>query len=365
MAGLTHLKIKGFKSIKELDLEIKPINVLIGANGAGKSNLVSFFRMIDHIQSERLQRFIGLQGGANTILHYGAKTTAEIVADLEFDGEEAPYSYQFELTAAPPDQLAFTNEKYIQGHFESNFSYPGNFSPEAHASLNIESDTLAKEIITLLQNCRAYQFHDTTDRAEIRTNIYRGDHRYLRDDGGNLPAYLLLLHEKHPEYYRRIISVIKLCAPFFKDFKFVFMGANDVNVGLNWIDASRDYVFGAHQLSDGTLRFIALTTLLMQPESMLPSTIIIDEPELGLHPYAISLLASMIRKASHYSNIILATQSIRLLNEFEPEDVIVVDREDGASTFNRLDLDDLKEWLEEYDMGELWEKNVLGGRPSR
>jgi predicted ATPase len=117
-------------------------------------------------------------------------------------------------------------------------------------------------------------------------------------------------------------------------------------------------------LSDGTLRFICLTTLLLQPKSLLPDTLLIDEPELGLHPFAINLLADMLQEAAESKQVIVSTQSVELLNAFQPEDVVVVQREEDASVFKRLDKAALSDWLaDDYSLGELWKRNILGGRP--
>lgn len=137
------------------------------------------------------------------------------------------------------------------------------------------------------------------------------------------------------------------------------------SVILQWNEINTDLVFSAHQASDGTLRTIALLTLLLQPADNLPDVLILDEPELGLHPYAINIIGGLIESVSHHSQVILATQSPLLLDCFEPEDIIVVERRNRQSYFDRLDGSNLKDWLEEYCLSELWNKNIFGGRPSR
>jgi predicted ATPase len=157
---------------------------------------------------------------------------------------------------------------------------------------------------------------------------------------------------------------VRLAAPFFDDFKLRPVPTNPELIQLEWSQTDSDYPFRASQLSDGTLRFICLATALLQPSP--PPTMLFDEPELGLHPYALTLLATLFQQPSKGvggGQIIVSTQSASLLNEFAPEDVIVVERVEGQSTFRRLDPADLSEWLQEYALGELWQKNVLGGRP--
>jgi predicted ATPase len=213
----------------------------------------------------------------------------------------------------------------------------------------------------LLRGARVYHFHDTSAAAKVKQSGDLNDNEALRSDASNLAAFLFLLKSKHPESYRRIASTVRLAAPFFDDFRLRPSPFNEQKILLEWSEKNSDAYFNAHAFSDGTLRFICLATLLLQPE--LPSLIIIDEPELGLHPYAIQLLAGLVRSASQKAQVILSTQSVTLVNQFSPEELIVVDRKDGASEFRRLSPQELESWLESYSLGELWEKNVLGGRP--
>ena len=122
-----------------------------------------------------------------------------------------------------------------------------------------------------------------------------------------------------------------------------------------------DLYFDANDLSDGTIRFICLTTLLLQPNP--PTMILIDKPELGLHPFALNLLASLFRIASKKTQIIASTQSSTFADFFEAKDIMVVDRVDNATTIKRIDDKQLQEWLKDYSIGELLQKNLLGGNP--
>jgi predicted ATPase len=183
-------------------------------------------------------------------------------------------------------------------------------------------------------------------------------------DAGNLAAFLLRLCETNGgSAYKRIVKTICLIAPFFDQFDLEPAGPNKKEVILNWWEKGSDQVFGPHQLSDGTLRAICLVTLLMQPEDELPDLIIVDEPELGLHPYALNLVASLFKKASHHKQVLISTQSTSFLDNFDPEDVIVVNRKGKESEFERPDPIKLESWLQEYSLGEVWEKNVIGGGP--
>ena len=183
-------------------------------------------------------------------------------------------------------------------------------------------------------------------------------------DAGNLAAFLLRLRKENGEsVYQRIVTTIRLIAPFFDDFDLEPTGPNKNDIILNWREKGSDQVFGPHQLSDGTLRAVCLVTLLMQPENELPDLIIVDEPELGLHPYALNMVAALFKKASHRTQVIISTQSSSFLDNFDPGDVVVVNREGKESQFSRPDLEKLEAWLDEYSLGEVWEKNIIGGGP--
>jgi predicted ATPase len=187
--------------------------------------------------------------------------------------------------------------------------------------------------------------------------------RFLYPDAANLPAMLYLYRERYPTAYRRIVAAVKAVAPFFEDFVLEPLRLNPRNIALHWRAKGADYEFGPHQLSDGTLRAIALFTLLLQPEEDLPGLIVLDEPELGLHPAALAVLADLLKSASRHSQLLIATQSAALIDHFEVDDIVTVNLQDGCSTFERLDSERLKDWLEEYTLSELWQRNVIGGGP--
>lgn len=376
---LKEVEIKGYKSINSegQSIEFGDVTVLLGANGAGKSNLVSFFKLLNHMTTGGLQLFVGQQGSAESLLHYGAKITPEIHAKLRFEDEKSNKDvYNFTLSHAGGDSLVFTRENmtwfrsqktkpfeidFGAGHSESKL-------PEKAKSMQEEKASKAcKILLSLLHSCRVYQFHDTSNLAKIRNYGYIGDNEYLRGDAGNLAAFLHVMQNKKEwgKYYQRIVRHIRLIIPQFGDFVLKPSPLNEDQIRLDWKEKDSDYRFGPHQLPDGGLRFMAMASLLLQPPELMPGAIFIDEPELGLHPVAISALAGMIRSASEYSQVIIATQSPRLVDEFEPNVITVVERDQrkNCSLCKKLDEDELKEWLERYTLSELWEKNVFGGRP--
>ncbi len=365
MDSLTCLELSGFKSLHSTTLDFTSLNVLIGPNGAGKSNLISFFKLLNWMTPApgNLQFFVGKVGGANALLHDGASTTPEINAALTFETSDGRNEYAMRLNYAAPDTLIFADERY-------RFTPPGKqhdwtLLGAGHREMRLieqaeQGKRSARYILNLLKRCVVYQFHNTSESARIRQRWDINDNRFLRDDGANLAPLLLRLRDVEPRAYARIVEVIRLIAPFFGDFVLEPIAHS---VLLQWRERGSDAIFGAHQASDGILRAIALITLLLQPAEELPSVIILDEPELGLHPYAINIIAGLLKSVSLHRQVILSTQSMTLIDYFEPEQIIVVDRPDRASMFHRLDPVKLQDWLSEYSLAELWEKNVLGGRP--
>jgi predicted ATPase len=365
---LKKLELFGFKSIRKMELKLKPINVLIGANGAGKSNFIEIFRFLKSLKNNNLQFYIGKTGGANCLLHYGTSATNEMYTCLSINTDKSSIKYRMRLTAMVGDTLIFAEESLL-GSLNGKSTPIEQSLGAGHKEtlLNVaeyQNDLMAKTVSKKIGNYQVFHFHDTSDTARLRANCDIENNHALMSDGSNLAALLYKLRDTKRPYYDRIVKTIRLIAPFFKDFV-LKPEINPHYIQLRWQDRNSDYEFRAHQLSDGTLRTMVLITLLLQPVTDLPTLIVLDEPEIGLHPYAINIIASLIHTVSEQTQIILATQSCTFLDRFEPENIIVVEQEQGLSSFKRLDSASLKEWLEEYTLSELWEKNVTGGHPSR
>lgn len=368
--SITKLSLTGFKSIHEIvAMELRGMNILIGANGAGKTNLTGFFRMLSFIAAGSLQEFVGRSGGAASMLRNGPKCTQSIEAELETGGCGASLRYSFRLSYAAEDRLIFADERVLhRGQGEDapliTRSLGGGQRESVLCSARSMEDPVLLRIAKSLSSIGIYQFHDTSPESRLRGSCDAEDSRVLRSDGGNLAAVLRALRERHGGHYDRIVEVIRLIAPFFADFALEPVNGDSPRLSLRWRAKGEEYEFGAHQLSDGTLRFMALATLLLQPDERLPSLIVIDEPELGLHPVALAMLANLFQEASSKARILVATQSADLVSFFEPEDVIVVDRRAGTSSFRRLHSTELSEWLDEYTLGDLWRKNIILGGPT-
>ncbi len=367
MPKLQSIEIKGFRSIKEMKLRIEPINVLIGANGAGKSNLIAFFKLINELMGRRLQRHIGATGRATSNLHFGPKVTSQLEAKMEFEVENGTDSYRMRLFHAAGDSLIFAEETL--SFLQTGYTQPKTVSLGAgHQETRLgssaaEGESAAKALNHLMNRCRVYQFHDTSPTARIRQYGYVGDNRWLMPDAANLAAVLYELQSHRETVYCRIVAAIRQVAPFFEDFDLEPAGPGNNEIILNWRHRKSDLRFGPHQLSDGTLRAICLIALLLQPKENLPYLIVVDEPELGLHPYALQVIASLFRAASRHAQILVGTQSGAFLDAFEPEDIVVVERNGEATEFDRPGAEKLDAWLEDYSLGEVWEKNIIGGGP--
>ncbi len=360
LGRLQHIKLKGFRSIRELDLELLPLNILIGSNGAGKSNFISFFKFMNKLLEKELQLHVRTRlNGADRTLFFGRKTTEKLSLDLHF----SPNGYQAELVPTTDDTLVFSKEfalfygdeaGYHGGTKTHNLAKAGALEsglPQAGKS------TPSANVARYLQDWRVYHFHDTSDTARVKAaySIHANDR--LMAQGDNLAAFLYGIRDT--DAFARIVRTIQRVAPYFQNFVFQ-PEANDL-IRLRWKHKGSDDYFDATMLSDGTLRFICLATLLLQPN--MPTIILLDEPELGLHPFAMQLLAALMRSASEKTQIIASTQSVTLANQFGWQDMVVVDQIDNASVFRRLQEAEVAEWLKTYKMGDVWEMNVLGGTP--
>jgi len=362
------LTIKGFKSIRSLEnFALERLNVLIGANGSGKSNFVSFFSLLRSIVRQEMQLAVAKHGGADAHLYLGPKVTKEIVGKVYF-GQNG---YEFTLESTAADRLVFGEEvAFSRGDLGDSRTGFGSGHDEARlkdhkGDRGLRGGTgVPSYVYDAMSSWMVYHFHDTSPTAPMRRKGTSRHYEELLADAGNLAAFLLRLRDHEEATYSLIRDTIRRVAPFFDDFKLrpEPNGTGDTEVLLEWTQKGSSYPFHPSQLSDGTLRFICLATALLQPTP--PATILFDEPELGLHPYALGVLASLLKQAASSTQVIVSTQSAPLLDDFAPEDVVVVRRDKGESTFERLDAKDLTEWLVDYSMGEIWQKNVVDGGPA-
>lgn len=358
---IEYIEIQGFKSVKNMQLELKPINVFIGSNGAGKSNFVSFFKMIQAIFNQQLQRYV-IEEKADNILYFGRKVTENLYGKMIFsEDKRSNNAFWFRLEQDSHGGLFIGEEAYGYDVCRDN-DHQSYFK-----SYNIEESEISKKsgyryayINNYLSNIQIYHFHDTSSSSLLRRECDINDNDYLKTDGRNLPAFLYYLQERHNKLFKRIEKTIKSIAPYIDHFILQPTKLKPSEIELRWNEkGDANSNFTAYQFSDGTLRFIALATVLLQPKP--PAVIVIDEPELGLHPQAIQKLAGLIKMASNKTQLIISTQSVNLVDCFETNDIVTVDRStiQKQSIFKRLDEHKLKGWLEEHTLGELWERNII------
>ncbi len=379
MEKLTRIRVEGFRSFRDVDVELGNVTVLIGANGSGKSNFINFFKMLQAILDDRLQMYVARSGGASSILHYGPKKTDFLRAELLFMNEQGASRYSNTLMFTSPDRLVFGLEMVTvwleptrdpkkpiyaigSGHSETVLFRDLQQLDEA------AEPEMARAFIHHLKRLQVYHFHDTSDAANIRITQDIDRNRELLGDAGNLAAFLYMLQQTKPKHFARILRTIQLVVPYLHKLILEPERLNPKKILLRWSDKSGEYEFGPHHLSDGSLRVIAIITALLQPKEMLPSVIVMDEPELGLHPAAVEIVASLLREVSSKRQVIIATQSPGFISHFSPDEVIVVERHEdnhgfGESRCTRLSADSLESWLEDFSLGELYEKNVTGGWP--
>lgn len=368
MRSLERITIKNFKSIREQTLNLRRLNLFIGGNGAGKSNLIQAFRFLREVVQRNLAIY-SLERGADNLIYFGSRVSKTMSFSLIFG--ESNTSHGYDITLSPTDEGGLViNSETVYSHHRTK--YPEPYSTVINtggreSALATSKMRIAQYVQRDLESYRLYHFHDTSDTSPIKAAGPLADNAFLRPDASNLAAFLYLLQEKSPDHYRNIEDTIRQTAPFFDRFNLAPSRLNSDRIRIEWQERGSDEYFNAAALSDGTLRFMCLSTLLLQPR--LPALILLDEPELGLHPAAIALLAEMLSSASTRTQVLVATQSVTLVNQFAPEQIWTVDRADKQSVFSHLGKEDLTLWLSDYDsyegysLGELWEKNVLGARP--
>lgn len=371
--SLEKLHVRGFKTFADAAVDFKSCNILIGGNGAGKSNLLSLLKLLRALARGELQVFVEKSGRANDVLRRAIPPTRPLEVTLDLRTTTGKNSYRLLAERTEDDRLLIRSEEI------ESFDLNGqSLGPEGHdnpdnplresvlsfsAPAHLPGERVLFAPFQLLTGVRVFHFTETAITAPAAYECDFGDNRELHEDGGNLAAYLFYLQNYQQTAYRRILGTIRQVLADFGAFVLQPTAQNPPRIRLRWRMKGMESDCGAHLLSDGTLRFILLTTLLSQPPDHLPKIIAIDEPELGLHPAALNLLVSLIRVASHHCQIVVATQSAALVDYFQPDEVIVVHRREGASTLERLSEDRLQDWLKEYTLGQLWEKNVIGGGP--
>ena len=374
--AIESVRIRGFRSLADVELSGMPkATVLIGANGSGKSNVMRFFEMTSWmIRSRRLGELIAHGGGASDQLFGGSRRTPRMEAEIALRTDAGLNRYKFALSHAHPDRLLFSEESFKfdrdgadeitewqrlgGGHTESLIVEAAQSDSRHLRGVNPET---ARVIANLLRAWSVYQFHDTSGTSRFKEKWDAGEDVFLLNHGGNLPAILRRIERGDIRRYEMICRQIGRILPGFDRFD---IQESYGKVALRWKAKWSDKTFGAHLTSDGSLRFFALATLLNLPSEMLPSVVMLDEPELGLHPAAIELIGGMIQSLAAERQVIVATQSPLLVSAFDLDEIFTLDLHEGETKARKLSADDYRVWLEDgFTSGDLWRKNLLGGRP--
>jgi predicted ATPase len=362
---LRRIEVSGLTSLRHAVLDLSSaVTLLVGPNGAGKSNVVDAFEMLGRIIDQQLNDTLVRTGGFSAMLHRtrDPALSAEAI-ELEVWGEwQGQISNGYRVRVEPgTDDTAVVRET-VMFHDRSRFDdpYTTTLRTARESNLRDEAETsrTAAYVLGVVSGCRVFHFDDTSADAPVKRRVDPADNITLNPDARNVAAVLLRLRGEDPSRYRRIVRVVRTVAPYFDDFVLEPEGGA---IRLRWRERGLDPVFSADILSDGTLRFICLAVLLLQDNA--PGTIVLDEPELGLHPFAIHQLAALLRRAAGDRRVVAATQSVTLLEQFSVDEVAIVERTAEGTQIQRPDPEALEEWLGDYSLGELWEKNLLGGRP--
>lgn len=356
--------IEGFRSLRNIQsLELPQLTVLIGANGAGKSTLIRFFEMLSWmLKAKSLQEFVVRHGGGDDQFFMGARKTSKIHAELCLETAAGYNDYRFDLAhLSAGDTVMVMNEAYRFSDRSRSTKAPwielGQVGKES--GLLDQRNKTAITITNLLRQCSTYQFHDTSINAAIHNRWDITDSFRLRSDGGNLAAVLQDLLVTDAKRYELIIKQIRRVLPTFKNF---VLEEEAGKVLLRWIGNQSEKVFGSHLTSDGSLRLFCLLTLLNLPPDRLPDVMFFDEPELGLHPHAITLVAEMFKRLSMKRQIFIATQSPYMVDCFELENIIVASANNGETVLRNLPRVKYQEWLDdEYELSGIWLKQAVGG----
>lgn len=355
---LKKVTIRGYRSIKNCTVDLGSINILIGPNGSGKSNFISALFFLQNILDKNLQRSVGMTGLPSLL--YGGKTTKRIEMEFFFDSN----SYGFQLVPNDSGSLVFSREYYGWNDVQSNVQreVPYGFESEYEKGVPNGIDPYVRSVLEA-KKWRVYHFHDTTASSGMKQAGMLSDNVSLHHDASNLAPFLYMIENSYTDSYDDIVRAIRMVAPYFEDFVLVPNPENNEIIRLRWKQTGLEEVLGANQLSDGTVRFMCLAVLLLQPPELQPSAIILDEPELGLHPYAISVFSELVHRVSADKQLIISTQSAELLDNFDADDIIVAGLTSDGSEYSRLSSDKLKDWLDEYTLSAVWKKNVFGGQP--
>ena len=362
--SIKSVTIKGFRNLKCVEnLELSNLNVLIGGNGVGKSTLMHFFEMLSWMhQGSNFQEYVIRNGGGDDQFFMGGLATPEMTADISMETKDGTYDYGVSLVYLKAKDRAWVTEeryRFVPPASEEAVPYQVLKEMEAESQLGRQTDPTAQKIRKLLQQFGVFHFYDAAANATANKRWEVSDSYCLHPDGGNLAPVLLSLKENDRQRYQYIVDQIQSVFPNLGDF---VLTQEYGKVLLQWKHRFSNKVLGPYLTSDGTLRFFFLVTLLNLPSDRLPSVLFIDEPELGLHPYAMELVAAMLKRVARTKQVVVATQSANLLDCFDLDNIIVAESHGGAAQFKRMNRQDYERWLEDdYQPSDIWLSQSVGG----
>ena len=380
------IRVQGFRRLRDVDLKLRPLNVLIGANGSGKTSLLDVFSLLSASARGELKRSIRDIGGIDSNLTVlrdfkGYKTH---LAGFELDrrgcGDQI-VTYVISLSPKgntyqiPEESLTHTDDTIalfrpyidkVQGdviYYEQGdkLSPISEFRQDEFESALSQAPRVSRETMAFqasLASVTHYHVLDVSSRAPVRLPQQLREAKLPGQNGEDLAACLYWMRETDPDRFETIEDTLRVAFPSFERLNFPPVAAG--LLAITWKERDVKHPFFMHQLSEGTLRFLWLVTLLYSPG--LTEVTLLDEPEVSLHPELLSVLAGCLREASQRTQLIVATHADRLVRFLTPEEVVVLDMEDGATTATRADELDLGAWLSEYTLDQVWQNGRMGGR---
>ncbi|MBO3457475.1 AAA family ATPase [Aetokthonos hydrillicola Thurmond2011] len=367
------------------EIELRPLNILIGSNASGKSNLIEAIALLKATPTD-LPAFIRQAGGISEFLWKGqhSNTVAEIQAIVDYPRIQT-LSYQISLSMAGQkleliDEFV-ENEQPFPGEDDVYFYYRYQ---RGRPVLNVKLDGVVKQrelrredmipdqsvlsqrkdpdlypelsyLATQFSNISLYRIwnigRDSEPRNPQKTDL--PEHPLL-ENGSNLGLFLNNLQYQLGN--RQIIEKLKKFYDAAEELSIKIYGGT-VQIFIREENLAQP--IPATRLSDGTLRYLFLMALLLDPTP--PPLICIEEPEIGLHPDILPTIAEMLIEASQRTQLIVTTHSDALVSSLPPEAVLVFERDEQGSHLRRLDPEKLKDWLENYTLGDLWRMGEIGG----
>ncbi|MFQ6132164.1 MAG: AAA family ATPase [Armatimonadota bacterium] len=379
--AITRLHVQGYRCLRDVDLELRPLTVLIGPNGSGKSSLLDVLLLLKQGLSGELGEALNERGGLGRLATYGREGPLAVELVCRHPLQPEAYSYSIGMQDTGYGAYEITAETLTHGDLEGEarclidrrqepllgplaflLGGPQGESPALNPAELLVPQKRPESgywFLRLFDELELYAQLDVSPRSLVRAQQTLWPVVLPGAQGADLAAALYTTRTHFADWYARLEEALRATFPEFRKLDFPVVAAGEIT--LAWHQQGLPKALWPNQLSDGTVRYLWLCAILLSPG--LPPVLMIDEPETSLHPKLLMLLAGLLREAATRTQIIVATQSAQLINWLKPEEVLVLDREDGEVTARRGDTFDLEEWLKEYTLGEAWVTGLMGGTP--